>query len=225
VDLEPPVLLDFGSGTLHRLARLGGPLDRIGAVLVSHLHPDHYADLLGYLHSQLRLEEGRGPLRIYGPPGIAEAVDHLRASTPSLAELPFELRVTTVHREPFEVAGARVTPFEVVHSKRLTALGYRLAVGGRVLVYSGDSTVCPALERGCAGADGAILEATFPPGRAHPSHMDGAEACALAGRAGVRRLLLSHLSPAWGMADPAAACAGLFGGELRAAADLASFEL
>lgn len=189
-------MLDFGTGTFRTLARWGDP-DAVSAVLLSHLHVDHYADLLPYLFSQNKRE---APLCVFGPPETAAAVEHLRLSSPSLRELPFELRVTEV-RGPFDVAGARVAPFEVEHSKRLTALAYRIEYGGRVLAYSGDSAACGALEAACRGADTAILEATSP--EPIPTHMTADEATALAERAGVGRLVLSHLGPGWaGASDP-----------------------
>lgn len=200
VQLDAPVMLDIGTGTFRNLRRHAD----ISAILISHLHVDHYADLLPYLFSQNKRES---PLAIFGPPETAAAVEHLRLSCPSLRELSFELRVTEV-RGAFDVAGARVVPFEVEHSKRLTALAYRIEYAGRVLAYSGDSTACPALEAACRGADLAILEATSP--EPLPTHMTAEEAAALAARAGVGRLVLSHLGPAWeGRSDPRFAFDGL----------------
>ena len=220
VELEAPILLDFGTGTFRNLARLDAPMDSIAAILISHLHVDHYADLLSYLFHQTCRADPRGPLEIFGPPGTASAVDHLRQSSPSLHELRFRLRVTEVHQDPFEVAGARVTPHEVVHSQRLTALAYRIDRGGRVLTYSGDSTACDALVTACRGADLAVLEATYPSDRTHPIHMNAEQACGVARAAGVRSLVLSHLDPAWDGRDVQVECAGRFDGPLVAASDL-----
>ena len=38
-------LLDCGPGTLHRLALFGLPWQDVTHVVVSHFHPDHYAEL------------------------------------------------------------------------------------------------------------------------------------------------------------------------------------
>ena len=82
LQLDAPVLLDFGTGTLRNLIQTDVAPDRVGAILLSHHHVDHYADLLMYLHFQLRLKEGRAPLTVYGPPGTRSTVEHLRASSP-----------------------------------------------------------------------------------------------------------------------------------------------
>lgn len=204
VEAEAPVVMDLGAGALQNLARTGTAPEAVAAVVISHLHADHVADLLPFLHAQARLKQGRPPLTIVGPPGLAETVAHLRAATPSTRELPFEVRVREVRAEPVELCGALWRPAEVIHSPSLTALAWRVERGGRVLVYSGDSTDCPALEEACRGAHLAILDATFPPGVPHPSHMNGGQAAALASRARVGRAVLSHLDASWaGVAAPA----------------------
>lgn len=201
VEMNAPVLMDLGPGTLRNLARTGLDRRTIAAVLISHLHVDHYADLLPFLFEQSFAP--RGPLTVYGPPGTAVAVDHLVSSSPSLSA-PW-LTVTEV-RGPFDVAGARVTPFEVVHSKRLTSLAYRIERHG-VLAYSGDSEPCDALVEACRGADLALIEATGPQPR--PKHMTDVQARDVARRAGVRRLVLTHLGPDWAGRPPAEAAADL----------------
>jgi ribonuclease BN (tRNA processing enzyme) len=133
-------------------------------------------------------------------------VEHLRASTVSLSDLPFALTVTEV-RGPFDLCGARVTPFEVKHSRRLTALAYRIEYRGRVLATSGDSEPCDALVEACRDADAAILDATAPDPM--PAHMSGAQAAEVARRAGVKRPVFSHLGPAWAGRLPDGAAADL----------------
>ncbi len=45
------ILLDLGSGTLYRLAKLGYKIDEIDILAITHEHPDHLGDLLPLLHS------------------------------------------------------------------------------------------------------------------------------------------------------------------------------
>ena len=70
------ILLDLGSGALGPLQR-HAPLDGLDAVLLTHLHPDHFMDLCG-LYVALRYEPGRcgrrRRCRIYGPAGTAARI-------------------------------------------------------------------------------------------------------------------------------------------------------
>lgn len=71
---------------------------------------------------------------------------------------------------------------------------------GLRLVFSGDTAPCPALERAAAGADLLLCDATYPQPEyeeqaALYGHSTFGQSAALAGRAGVRRLWLTHYSP------------------------------
>jgi ribonuclease BN (tRNA processing enzyme) len=72
-----------------------------------------------------------------------------------------------------------------------------------VLAYSADSGMCDALGRLAAGADVFLCEASYLDGEANPPdlHLTGREAGEVATKAGVGRLLLTHLISAWGSGD------------------------
>jgi ribonuclease BN (tRNA processing enzyme) len=74
----------------------------------------------------------------------------------------------------------------------------RIEAGGKTLVYSGDSGPYEALDRIAEGADVFLCEASFVESKVNPPslHLTGAEAGAIAAKAGVDRLLITHI-PAW----------------------------
>lgn len=63
------VLVDCGCGALMRLAATGRVAQAIDAVLVTHLHSDHIADLNDLITSRWALSLAPNPLRVVGPPG------------------------------------------------------------------------------------------------------------------------------------------------------------
>ncbi len=197
------VLLDLGSGALGPLQRFVDPLS-IDAVLISHLHPDHYSDISGlYVLWKYHPDGSRPPIPIWGPKGIGKQAARaygLREDPGMSAQFDFrEYDDQPIRLGPFTIS---VTP--VAHP--ITAYGLRVESTGRVLAYSGDTGPCQALVELACGADLLLAEASFVEGRdsARGVHLTGRRAGEAAAQAGVGRLVLTHI-PAWN--DPAATLA------------------
>ena len=69
------LLLDLGQGSFARLAGLVDPTT-IDAIVISHLHPDHFIDLVPLRH-YLRYERRPARIRVAGPAGLADRLDAL----------------------------------------------------------------------------------------------------------------------------------------------------
>jgi ribonuclease BN (tRNA processing enzyme) len=65
---DTAVWIDVGSGTMAELQR-HLPLNQIQAIWISHLHPDHYSDLLAVYNWLVNASPSRPPLPVFGPPG------------------------------------------------------------------------------------------------------------------------------------------------------------
>jgi ribonuclease BN (tRNA processing enzyme) len=103
----------------------------------------------------------------------------------------------------------------------------RLTVGGRTLVYSGDTGESDALVTLATGADVLLSEATFGPDDPYVAnlHLTGAQAGEHATRAGVDRLIVTHVPP-WGSRKVAAAeAAATFSGTVEAAQPSAVYNI
>jgi ribonuclease Z len=101
-----------------------------------------------------------------------------------------------LHRgEAVEVEGRTVTPDRVVGPAR----------PGRRIVYTGDTRPAPATVEHARDADLLIHEATFAEEEAvrarQTEHSTAREAAVVAREAGARRLVLTHISPRYGL-DP-----------------------
>ena len=188
------VLLDLGSGALGTLQRYVDPVT-VDAVLVSHLHPDHYFDLSG-LYVMWKYHPGgpRPRIPVYGPPGVAEqcARAYGLRQDPGMSE-EFEFHEYDGHP-------IRLGPF-TVHARRLvhpiTAYGLRVESGGHTVVYSGDTGPCQELVDLASGADLLLCEAAFVESGDNPAdlHLTGKQAGVAAAEADVRRLVLTHIPP------------------------------
>lgn len=190
------LLVDFGSGSLSALQRYAG-LHVIDAILVTHLHCDHILDACHYVVVRRYAPEGRyPPIPMYAPAG---APDRLAAAY-NHDEGPLDDVYTFYGLQPgtFPIGPFTVTVDRVNHP--VETYGVRLEHGGRVLAYSADTAQCEALDRLAQGADLFLCEASYLDGMQNPPdlHLTGREAGEVATKAGVGRLLLTHLVPAWG---------------------------
>jgi ribonuclease BN (tRNA processing enzyme) len=187
------ILVDLGNGALGQLHRYADPLS-VDAVFLSHLHADHCLDLCGYYVMRKYHPSGAQPrIPVWGPPDapgrMARAYD--LEPDPGMGE-EFDFRP---HAPVVEVGPFRVESVPVVHP--VDAYALRVTADGRSVAYSGDTGPCEALEGLAAGADLFLCEASFRDGEDNPAdlHMTGSECGTAAGRAGVGRLVLTHVPP------------------------------
>lgn len=181
------LLLDLGSGAFGALQRHADPR-RVDAVLLSHLHYDHWIDLTGY--SVFRGYHPDGPLPalpVHGPSDIAEAVGTVFDGPPA------EFALHPVAPGSLDVGPFRLRLQRVNHP--VETYGMRIEHGGRVLTYSADTGACDALVDLARDADVLLCEASYVSGTQNSAdvHLTGAQAGEHATRAGAHRLLLTHL--------------------------------
>lgn len=200
------LVLDLGNGSLGALHRHLDPF-QLDALLVSHLHPDHCADIASLVvyrryHPQPPYSATERRLPVYGP---VETPDRLAAAYATCAHerAAEDLRDVLDFRviedgTATTVCGVAVSTRRVVHPCESYAT--RLELDGRSLVYSGDTGASEALVELATGADVLLCEATWPStgpgGIAQPPgvHLSGREAGEHAASAGVGRLLLTHVA-------------------------------
>lgn len=209
------LLIDPGYAVLPRLLAdvTAGQID---AVLVSHSHPDHCADLHPLLRAR-SLGAGELPLLpVYAPPGAVDRVVSL--SRPGA----FQGVLTVTEFPPGESFGIgpfRIDTWELPHF--VPNAGLRLSAGGRVLAYTGDTGPSPDIVSLARDADLFLAEATYPeeiPGSDAAYLSSARQAGENAARAGVGRLILTHLWPGTDPALAEAAARRAYPGEIAVAA-------
>jgi len=224
------VLLDVGYGVVSRLLERCDPRS-IGAVILSHLHPDHVADFPAF---QLALEYAAFPPGRWAarPPVLAPsgAREHLMAFGPEGEgnRIVGDFDFCVMHGSgSMQLHGFTIRWEPVRHAVEAYAL--RLEHDGRSLVYTGDTGVCEGLERLAQEADVLLAEATFPERLAEVGamfvHLSGLTAGRLAARVGARRLLLTHFFPSTDPVEEANAAAAEFGGPVEAVVEAATYEI
>ena len=183
------LLVDCGSGVLHRLQQSGIGYEEIASVLLTHHHLDHVADLLPLLKA--RWLAGEEHLEIVGPTGTKSLVDDLLDVFDYLKER-MDLRVREVGAHEFEVAGFEIEGYETRHS--LPCLAYRF---GDQFTFSGDSEAFEGLANFADGCDVLAHDCSFPDDVDVDNHPTPTQlGAALAGsEADIGTVFLTHLYP------------------------------
>jgi ribonuclease BN (tRNA processing enzyme) len=206
------LLIDPGYGVATALSNPDAP--GFDAVLVSHAHPDHCADLNPILRARAWADTPLAPLPVYALPGALDAV--LALDRPEVVAGAYALR-------DIEPGALTIGPFQLLatplpHPR--PNLGFRISAGGRSLVYTGDCGPSDDLIRLADGADVLLAEASYAevvPPEIVGSLSSAADVGREAAAATVQRLVLTHLMPRTDEADAIAAAARLFAGPISVA--------
>jgi ribonuclease BN (tRNA processing enzyme) len=186
------LLIDPGYATLPRLLERMAAED-VNAVLISHGHPDHCADL----HPLLRARAFGGahppPLPVYTLSGAVDRV--LSLDGPGSLEDEYALLEFNAG-DRFEVGPFQVDSWLLPHF--VPNAGLRLTDGQGVVAYTGDTGPSPDVIKLAQGADLFLAEASFPeevPSRSAGYLSSARQAGQYATEAEVKRLLLTHMLP------------------------------
>lgn len=200
------LLVDPGYAIVPRLLELIDAAE-VDAVLVSHGHPDHCADLHPLLRARVLTEEPAPALAVHALPG---AVDRVLALDQPQTLAGASRVVSFAAGDRFDVGPFQVRTWQLPHW--VPNAGLRLEAAGRVLAYTGDTGPSPAIVELARDADLLLAEASFP--ERVPADVAGflssaRQAGEHAAAAGAGRLLLTHLLPgtAPGQAEDAARAA------------------
>jgi ribonuclease BN (tRNA processing enzyme) len=204
------VVIDCGNGVFGKLRERIDYID-VDAVVISHLHADHFLDLVPYSYAltyaprQQPVPVDRWPgtdnparPELHVPPGGRDAFRRVVGTwgNEDLIENAFDLREYDPARE-IELGPLTVRFQEVPHFTETFAMSISASNGnGGRIVYGADSSPTDALREFAHEADLMLVEATLPrPERTGMrGHLTPAEAGAQAREAGAKRLVLVHIS-------------------------------
>ncbi len=189
------VVIDCGSGAVSQLQHYT-ELKDIDAVVLSHYHADHVADVGVLQYSRVvdqNLNRTSDTLLIYGH-------KEDEAAYARLTKKPFTEGLPYSEDEKLQLGEMTFSFKRTTHPVPCFAI--RVEAGGRTLVYTADTSYQESLEEFCRGADLLIAETSFYKGQPAASygHMNSEEVGKLAQASNVGKLVLSHL-PHFGQRD------------------------
>ena len=208
---DTAVLLDLGQGSFPRLAATVEP-STLDAVVVSHLHPDHFIDLVALRHYLRWYFEVARQVRVIGPAGLEARLDALHDEPGfSRATLAIEpILEGTIEIGQLRLESRRVTHTPDSHAFRID----RRDRAGPGLVYSGDCGRADDLAPLIRVGDHLLCEVSFGAGPVPPgaAHLDGHAVGALAARTQVGRVLLTHIQMGFAREEALDAVRSAYGG-------------
>jgi len=182
------LLIDCGSGILAKLQNVLQP-EELDAVILSHYHPDHIADIGVLQHARLiqgYLGKKTAALPIYGHPFADE----------EFSKFTYKDVTKGIAYDPSQVLS--VGPFQISFLKTnhpVPCYAMRITADEKSLVYTGDSSFKEEFITFSKDADVLLCECNFYGNQDGKSagHMNSFETGYLAQNAGVKKLVLTHL--------------------------------
>lgn len=195
------ILVDSGSGTIHRLSRAGYDVRDLDGLVYTHRHLDHIGDLPSILFTmRCSMEKPRTrDLPIWGGSGIRAYNEQLLAMHGPWIQAPGYQ--TPVHELPLDAPGLALLPEGVElhtlpanHPEGALHLQF-LFPNGKKLVFSGDTGPSPALAELAHRADLFICECALAEQNDYHYHLRASEVASILARARPRRTVLTHFYP------------------------------
>ncbi|NQV60836.1 MAG: MBL fold metallo-hydrolase [Alphaproteobacteria bacterium] len=190
--------IDFGATSLTALNRLEIPHNSIDAILLTHMHGDHFGGIPFMLLDAMLGARRDRPLTIAGPKNlaarIAVATEALFPGSSAMTpKFPINYVELTVG-QPNEVLGLTVTPHAARHTPQTDPTALRVAVDDKIVTYSGDGEWTPDLNAASRNADLFIAECYFH-GKAVTGHMSYPDIQEHKAGFAAKRMILTHLGP------------------------------
>ena len=192
------LLLDAGQGVIRSLQRVLDPRE-LTAVVIGHMHADHYLDLVGLRYLYPWAEPAVERASVLLPPGGRARLDGLANAISERVGF-FDASFEAVEYDPaaeLTVGDLRLRFFAGRHYVPAWGVVVEAPDGAR-LAYTGDTGPSSSVEDAVRGADLLLIESSIATVRhddAERGHLTAEEAIDLAAAAGARSALLVHYGP------------------------------
>lgn len=217
-----PFVVDCAYGVAAQLVKVGIALPRLSKVFITHMHSDHNLEYGPLLYSAWAAGL-RNQVDVWGPPTL----DAMTKAFMESMKFDIDIRIPDeskpdlrkmVKTHEFSRPGVilendkvKVTAVRNIHPPIADSFALRFDTQDRSVVFSGDTTYCPAVAELAKGADVLVHEVIYVPAvdamvkrvpnaatlKEHllACHTTSVDVGRIAAAAGVKKLVLSHIVP------------------------------
>ena len=191
------ILMEAGPSLLPLLKRAGFAPANLDLVLISHLHGDHFGGLPFLILEYMWESRLTRTLTIAGPRRLEQRTWTLFENM--FSNFPEEKVARLLKFEVLEPAqsrdfgGIKVATLRTPHTRPDVSLAFRITLGGKTIVFSGDTGWTEELVPFCDGADLFICECTYFNSTELKFHLNYPLIAQNRARFNVGRMVLTHL--------------------------------
>lgn len=189
-------LIDCGATSLIAMKRAGIGSATIDAILISHLHGDHFGGIPFFILDAQLISRRETPLVIAGPPDLRQRIrDAMEVFYPGSFGIERKFSIDFVEMaegETIRVKDMSIFPIRVIHGSGAPPYALRIECAGKIIAYSGDTEWTDALRNVADGADLFICESYFFE-KQMKNHLNYRTLMAHKAELGCKRLIITHL--------------------------------
>ena len=148
-------LFDAGRGIVRRAFQANIPFDKLNDLFLTHLHSDHTVGITDFIFTAG--VAGRfGPFHVHGPLGTQNMIDHIMAAYKDDLRIrivglehakkeTYEYQIDEITNDwIFQDENVKITAFPVHHGD-WDCFGYKILIGEKTIIISGDTCPCQSL--------------------------------------------------------------------------------
>lgn len=188
-------LIDCGASSLIAMKRAGIGSAAIDAILISHLHGDHFGGIPFFILDAQLISRRQIPLVIAGPPGLIRRVQEaMEVFYPGSSRIERKFSIDFIEMaedETTRVGDLSVFPVRVIHGSGAPPYALKIECAGKIIAYSGDTEWTEALRTVADGADLFICESYFFD-KPMKNHLNYRTLMAHKAELGCKRLIITH---------------------------------
>ena len=188
------ILLDCGNGVTWKIEKSGENYLEIDHIFITHMHPDHNADLIPFLFAtKYPVEKQRTKkLHVWGPEGFCSFLEEIQniygnCLKPDLTEIN-EMVENEYNFDEFNILTIKTGHTE-------NSLAFRLESQGKSIVYSGDTDYFEAFIDFAKDCNVLLIECSLPDRLKRKGHLTPSEVIKISNKVNPDILVLTHMYP------------------------------
>lgn len=145
--IENRILVDIGSGNFKQLLKTGHDIQKIDAVVITHKHGDHLADIIFFI-KYLFVKKIKKEIKIIGPKGLENQIRlltqaYVGETLEQLQEMANFSIIEIDKEEIIQIGDAKIESILVNHGDEYPSYGYII---NDILGLTGDTGMCEGVK-------------------------------------------------------------------------------